>query len=171
MSATAELAERALAAVPAGDDALAHAESERSLMLRFARSRPTQSTAVADASVEVAVVRDGHVGRATTNAADDDALADCGARAAAAAEAAARAGGPGPFPGFAPGPAPRAHEGHDRDTARLDAAAGAAALETAFAAAAAQGVEAHGTWTVGEVDRAVASSRGKAWRSGSPTPS
>ena len=160
MSAAAELAERALAAVPDGREALAHAEGERSLMLRFARSRPTQSTAVADASVDVAVVCDGHVGRAATNAADDDALAACAARAAAAAEAAARAGGSGPFPGFAAGQAPRAHEGHDRATARLDPATGAAALEAAFAAAERHRVEAHGIWTVGEVDRAVASSSG-----------
>jgi PmbA protein len=160
VSAAAELAERALAAVPGDREALAHAEGERSLMLRFARSRPTQSTAVADASVEVAVVCDGHVGRATTNAADDDALAACGAQAAAAAEAAARAGGSGLFPSFATGQAPRAHEGHDRETARLDPATGAAALEAAFAAGEAEGVEAHGIWTVGEVDRAVASSSG-----------
>jgi len=157
----AELAERALEAAPAGGDALAHAEAERSLMLRFARSRPTQSTAVSDASVEVAVVREGHVGRASTNAADDEALAACGARAAAAADAAARAGGPGPFPGFGPSPAPRSHEGHDRETARLDPATGAAALEVAFAAAADRGVEAHGVWTAGEVDRAVATSAGR----------
>ena len=160
VSAAAELAERALAAVPGDREALAHAEGERSLMLRFARSRPTQSTAVADISVEVAVVCDGHVGRATTNAGDDEALAACGARAAAAAEAAARAGGAGPFPGFATGQAPRAHGGHDRETARLDPATGAAALETAFAAAREHGVEAHGIWTVAEVDRAVASSAG-----------
>ncbi len=160
MSAASELAERALAAVPGDREALAHAEGERSLMLRFARSRPTQSTAVADISVEVAVVCDGQVGRATTNAGDDEALAACGARAAAAAEAAARAGGPGPFPGFATGPAPRARGGHDRETARLDPATGATALEAAFAAAREHGVEAHGIWTVAEVDRAVASSAG-----------
>jgi len=160
VSAASELAERALAAVPAGSEALAHAEGERSLMLRFARSQPTQSTAVEDSGVEIVVVREGHVGRAFTNVCDDEALAACAARAGAAADAAARAGGPGSFPGFGGGPPPRAHEGHDRETARLDPATGGAALEAAFSAAAASGVEAHGTWTVGEVDRAVASSSG-----------
>ena len=42
---------------------------ERSLMLRFAADRPTQATAIDDVTVELAVLRDGHVGRATTNAA------------------------------------------------------------------------------------------------------
>jgi len=157
-----ELAERVLAAAPPGDGALAHAESERSLMLRFARSQPTQSTSVSDAGVELAVVRDGHVGRASTNAQDDEALAACGRRAAEAAEAAARAGGPGPYPGLPAGSLARAHQGHDPETARLDPALGGAALEAAFEAAAERGVEAHGTWTVGEVEHAVASSAGAA---------
>jgi len=155
-----ELAERALEAAPPGDGALARAESERSLMLRFARSQPTQATSVEDAGVEVAVVRDGHVGRASTNAEDDEALAACGRRAAEAAEAAARAGGPGPYPGLPAGSSPRGHEGHDPETARLDPVLGGAALEAAFSAAAERGVEAHGTWTVGEVEHAVASSTG-----------
>lgn len=159
MSAAAELAERALATVPAGVEALAHAEAERSLMLRFARSQPTQSTAVTDTSVELAVVRDGHVGRASTNAVGDDALAACAERALAAAGAAARAGS-GSFPGFGGEGAPRAHDGWDRPTAALDPVVGGAALEAAFAAAGARGVEAHGTWTVGEVERAVASPTG-----------
>ncbi len=67
-----ELAERALGA--AGDDALATVSRERSLMLRFARSRPTQATAVDDLTVEIAALRDGHVGRATTNRTDAGSL-------------------------------------------------------------------------------------------------
>jgi predicted Zn-dependent protease len=115
---------------------------------------------VQDTAVELAVVCDGHVGRASTNLTDDDGLAACAERAAEGARAAAGAAGLGPFPGM-PSPAPpRPHEGHDPETARLDAAAGARALEAAFAAAERQGVEAHGTWTAGEVQRAVASSAG-----------
>ena len=74
-------------------------------MLRFAASRPTQATAVDDMAVELAVLRDGHVGRASTNDLSDEALAACGRRAANAAEAAARSVGSGPYPGF---PAPTA---------------------------------------------------------------
>jgi len=155
-----DLAERALEAAPPGDGALARVESERSLMLRFARSQPTQSTSVTDARVELAVVCDGHVGRASTNAQDDEALAACGRRAAEAAEAAARAGGPGPYPGLPTTSSPAAHDGHDPETARLDPARGGEALEAAFSAAADRRVEAHGTWTVGEVEHAVASSAG-----------
>ena len=80
MSDALAVAERALAAAP-GVEALAHVVQERSLMLRFARSRPTQATAVDDLTVTVAAVRDGRVGSAATNAVDDDALSAC-ARAA-----------------------------------------------------------------------------------------
>jgi PmbA protein len=154
-----ELAERALEAAPAGD-ALAQVTAERSLTMRFARSRPTQSTAVDDATVVVAVARDGRVGRATTNLTDPDALAACGRAAAAAAEAAARTGGPGEYPGFpATGPA-RSHEGFDAATAALDPVAGGAALEQAYATCAERGTEAHGTWSAGEVSVGVASRAG-----------
>src|SRR5919197_3147774 len=91
------LAERALGR--AGDDGLACATRERSVLLRFAGSRSTQATSVDDLTVEVAVVRDGHVGRAATNGATDGALRECARRAVAAAEAAA-ASGPAAFPGF-----------------------------------------------------------------------
>jgi predicted Zn-dependent protease len=159
LSSTLDLAERALGAAPAGD-ALAHVTHERSLTMRFALSRPTQATAIDDATVLVAVAREGHVGTATTNLTTDDALAACGRAAAAAAEAAARTAQAGAYPGFpAPGP-PRAHEGFDPATAALDPAAGGAALEQAFAACAARGVEAHGTWSAADVSTAVASRAG-----------
>jgi hypothetical protein len=91
---------------------------------------------VDDLTVEVAVVCDGHVGTATTNVIDDDALAACAGAAGRAAEAAARSGGSGGYPGL-PGPAsPRGHEGHDPATARLDPILGGAALATVFAVAA-----------------------------------
>lgn len=157
-----DLAERALGAVRSGDGALASVTRERSLLLRFARSRPSQSTAVDDLTVEVAVLRDGHVGRSSTNGTDAEALRNCAARAEGAAEAAARSGRSGAYPGF-PGPAETLpHHGHDADTARVDPATGSAALSAAFAAAEGAGVEAHGAWTAAEVETAVASTAGGA---------
>ena len=161
MNEELELAERALAAAPGGE-ALVQVAHERSLMLRFARSRPTQATAVDDVTVTVAVVRDGHVGTASTNAADGESLARCGKAAELAAEAAARTGGTGGFPGFPAGGHARAHEGHDLATARLDPAEGGRQLEAAFTACAEHGVEAHGTWTAAASATAVASSNGTA---------
>jgi predicted Zn-dependent protease len=156
---TRELAERALAAAPPGD-ALAQVTSERSLTMRFARSRPTQSTAVDDVTVLVAVARDGRVGSATTNLVGDDALAACGRAAAAAAEAAARTGGAGDYPGFPAGGPARPHDGFDAETAALDPAAGGSALESAFEACAERGLEAHGTWSAGDVSVGLASRAG-----------
>ena len=73
---------------------------ERSLLSRFARSAPTQATAVHDTAVEILVVRDGHAGLASTNRLGDDALRATARSADAAAQAAAR-GGAGPYPGLA----------------------------------------------------------------------
>jgi PmbA protein len=159
MTSALDLAERALAAAPAGD-ALAQVTHERSLTMRFALSRPTQSTAIDDLTVLVAVARDGRVGTATTNLTSDDALAACGRAAAAAAEAAARTAGPGDYPGFPSPGEPRPHDGFDLQTAALDPAAGGEALEQAFAACAQHGVEAHGTWSAGDMSTAVASRAG-----------
>ncbi len=160
--ASAELAERALGEVRAGDGALASVTGERSLLLRFARSRPTQSTAVDDLTVEVAVVLDGHVGRSSTNGTSTEALRDCAARAEDAAEVAARSRRRGAYPGFPGAGDARPNRGHDPETAELDPAAGSAALRDAFAAAERAGVEAHGTWTTAEVETAVASTSGVA---------
>jgi PmbA protein len=158
-----ELAQRALAAVGDGHEALARVVAERSQLLRFARSRPTQATAVDDLTVEIAVVRGGHVGSAQTNRVDSASLAAAARAAIASAEAAARHGGhSGAYPSF-PAPAPaRAHEGWDARTARLDPAPGGAALATAFEVAERHGVEAHGVWTSAEVVSAVATSAGAA---------
>jgi PmbA protein len=156
-----ELAERALDAAPPGET-LAKVDFERSLLLRFARSRPTQATAVDDLTVTVAVVCDGRVGAASTNSTDEDSLARVGTAACEAAEAAARSAGPGDYPGFPAGGAPRGNDGFDAETARLDPAVGGAQLEAAFAACAERGVEAHGTWSAGDVRTAVASSSGTA---------
>jgi PmbA protein len=148
-----ELAERAVARAEPG--ALAQVVRERSLLLRFAAGRPTQATAVDDVTVELAVIRRGHVGRADTNASDDESLAACARRAAAAAAAAAAAGD-GVYPGFpAASEARPAARGHDQATAALDPAHGGAALAAAFEVAAEAGLEAHGIWTAAEVERAV----------------
>jgi PmbA protein len=157
-----ELAQRALEAAPDGDGTLVSVQSERSLMLRYARSRPTQSTAVDDVTVEFAMLRDGRVGTSSTNATDPDSLAACARQAQAAAEAMARSAGQGTYPGF---PAPqtvRPSDANDEETARVDPAPGGRALATAFEVAADHGVEAHGTWTVAQVDRALASTDGLA---------
>jgi predicted Zn-dependent protease len=157
-----ELARRALEAAGESDCAFATATRERSLMLRFAASRPTQATAVNDCEVELAVLRDGHVGRAATNDLSDSGLAACGRRAAAGAEAAARSIGPGSYPGFPAAAPARANSGHDPATAGIEAPAGGAQLEAAFEVARRAGVEAHGVWTAAELERAVASSEGAA---------
>ena len=158
------VAERAVSA--ARGDALAHVAHERSLMLRFADNRPTQASAIDDVTVELAVVREGHVGRASTNDSTQEALAECARRAEAAAEAAAATSPPGPHPGFATTAArgdpaaARRHRGHDAATAALDPATGGAALRAAFAAAEPAGLAAHGIWSAAEEVRAVATSAG-----------
>jgi PmbA protein len=153
------VAEAAVAACTA-DEALAHVTHERSLLLRFAANRPTQATAIDDFTVELAVLVDGQLGRALTNETHADALGACAARAIGAARAAALAAKPSGYPGFpAPG-AVRAHQGHDPETAALDAAAGGAALGAAFGVAERHGLAAHGVWTVAEAERAVATSAG-----------
>jgi predicted Zn-dependent protease len=144
----------------AGPDSLALVTRERSLLLRFARSGPTQATAVDDLTVELAVLRSGHVGRAATNSIGDESLAACSGRAAAAADAAAAAAGRGSFPGFPAPVPPPAHHGYDQATARLDPEPGGAALTAVFERAAEAGVEAHGVWSTGEVEYAVATGDG-----------
>jgi PmbA protein len=134
---------------------------ERSLLSRFAVSRPTQATQIDDLTVAVLRVHDGHTGSAETNDVSDDGLRDVAARADAAARSAARAAGePGDYPGLpAPAPIP-AHDGFDPRTAELDAVAAGAALRTAFDECARHDLQAFGIWTAGVVDTAIASSTG-----------
>jgi PmbA protein len=151
----AQIADRALSRAGA-DDALARVVCERSLMLRFAANRPTQATAVDDATVEVAVLRDGQLGRASTNRTDDWGLAECARLATSAAELAS-GNGPGAHPEFAvEGAIVAADGGFDAPTARLDPWVGGAALAAVFEVAARSGSEAHGVWTLGERSEAVA---------------
>jgi PmbA protein len=150
---TLEVADQAVKR--AGSGALALVTRERSLMLRFAASRPTQSTGIDDVTVEIAVPLRGNVGRAATNAIDDQSLADCAARARQAAEAAVAAHDGG-FPGFSPSSEATVLESFDLATAELDPSIGGSALADAFVEAEAHGVEAHGIWTVAEQDQAWA---------------
>jgi predicted Zn-dependent protease len=155
-----DLAERALGHVRPGDGAMATVAAERSLLLRYARSRPTQSTAVEDATISITVICDGHLGSASTNRDDDESFAACARAAEAAATTAARTRGAGSYPGL-PGPAwARPHDGFDAATAQMDPAPGGDALATAFQVAAEHGVEAHGVWSTGDVETAIASSTG-----------
>jgi len=154
-----ELAERALGFTEG--EAQATVVRERSLLSRFAVSRPTQATEVDDLTVSVLCVHDGHTGSADGNATTDLALRDVAARAGAAARAAARAAGePGDYPGL-PAPAPsRPHHGFDEATAQLDPAAAGDALRVAFERCEAAGLQAFGIWTAGAVDTAIAASTG-----------
>ena len=85
-----ELAERALGF--ADGEAQATVVRERSLLSRFAVSRPTQATEVDDLTVSVLRVHDGHTGSADTNETTDDALRDVAVRAGAAARVASASG-------------------------------------------------------------------------------
>ncbi len=156
-----DAAERALACVRSGDDALATVALERSLLLRFARSRPTQATAVEDATTSIVVVVDGHVGSASTNRDDPEALRECARAAETAAEAVARTRGPGTYPGFPrTEAAAQPHDGFDRATAEADPDAGGRALGAAIDVATRHGVEAHGVWSTGDVETALVTSGG-----------
>ena len=149
-----------LAVRHAGRSGFALATRERSLMLRFAAGRPTQSTSIDDLTVEIAIPFEGHVGRASTNAVDDRSLAECAERARLAGRAAAAAG-EGRFPGFDPHQAAVTRgPTHDDATAELDPAQGAAALEQAFEVAQRDGVEAHGIWTAAEQEQGWAYDEG-----------
>jgi predicted Zn-dependent protease len=156
-----ELAERALS--HCSGDAQATVVYERSLVSRFARSKPTQATQVDDTGVSILRVHDGHTGSADTNDLSDDGLRDVALRADAGARAAAAAaGGHGEYPGLpAPGATPaRGHDGFDAATAALDPAVAGEALRAAFAACAERDLEAFGIWTAGAVETAIASSAG-----------
>jgi PmbA protein len=152
------LAERALD--HAHGETLVTVTHERSLLSRYARSRPTQATEVDELHVDLTCVRDGRLATATAAGPEVEHLREAADRAGGAAEAAARAGA-GTYPGL-PGPAGGYpdHNGWDAATAELDPARAGRALQAAFDVADAAGLEAFGTWTAGAVRSAVASSTG-----------
>src|SRR5215211_2216513 len=155
---TGDIAQRAVE--HAGPDALALVTRERSLMLRFAAGRPTQSTAIDDFTIDIAIPFEGHLGRAATNQADDAALAECAERARLAARAAEISGGEGQFPGFGRSDHDAAvREAFDPAAAELDPELGGGALADTFEVAAAHGVDAHGIWTVAEQEQGWATGR------------
>jgi predicted Zn-dependent protease len=155
-----DVAERALSLTSAiGSGFQVGVTLERSLLSRFARSRPTQATTVEDVSVDLLCVRDGHAAVATTNKLDDDSLRATAQRAEVAALAAS-AKGSGTYPGAAEPATPRAHDGWDAETTLLDPERAAGALSDAFAVAAEHGLEAFGVWTTGAVQTAITSTSG-----------
>ncbi|MCW3017435.1 MAG: hypothetical protein JWO02_4527, partial [Solirubrobacterales bacterium] len=62
-----DLAARTLALSDGSGQTQVTVTRERSLLSRFAVSRPTQATRVDDTGIHVLTVRDGHVGAAETN--------------------------------------------------------------------------------------------------------
>jgi predicted Zn-dependent protease len=158
-----ELAERTLAFC--AGPAQVNVTRERSLASRFARSAPTQATAVDDTTVEVLCLIDGHTGTASTNLLDDDALREVATRARRIASAAASAGR-GEHPDLprpaavTPGAPDATAIGHDPATATLDPTLAGSALAAAFAVAERHATEAFGIWSAGEVTTAIVSSTG-----------
>jgi predicted Zn-dependent protease len=143
---------------------------ERSLASRFARSVPTQATAVDDTTIEVLCLVDGHTGIAATNRIDPAGLAEVAARARRIAVASAHTGR-GEHPDLADATSPATGDadtetedgcapGHDPATAALDPAAAGRALAGAFETAGRHACEAFGIWTAGEVTTAVVSTAG-----------
>lgn len=161
-----ELAAEVLALAAADGETQVSVTRERSLFSRFAGSVATQATAIDVVSVHVLSVVDGHTGGATCTALDRDALREATRRARTAAEAAARsAPSPGPYPGLPKpevSPPGRSLQGHGPPGPfpELDPAVAGAALAGAFATAEARGLAAFGIWTAGDVETAIASSRG-----------
>ena len=155
-----DLAEQAVAA--AGGEAVAVAIHERSLLSRFARSRPTQATDVDEVELRVMAVREGHASIATTTRTEGDGAAAVARRARRAAEHAAAAG-PGDHPGVpasAEPPRAPAAAGFDPATAACEPGPAGAALAATFDVATERGLEASGIWTGGAVRTAVVSSAG-----------
>jgi PmbA protein len=150
-----DLAARALA-VAEGDEALALVQSERSGMARFAGSEVHQPTLIENETVELQVVRDGRLGIATGNRADDEGLRALATRAAEAAESAP----PDPdFPGLSPPAETPAVEGFDEEAAALGAEDQA---RLAAAAIGASELDLYGFFTSGVTAIAIASTAGVA---------
>ncbi len=137
---------------------------ERSLASRFARSTPTQATAVDDTTVEVLCLVDGHTGAASTNRTDVAALEEVAVRARRIAAASAHTGRGEhpdlPLPSGPGGDPDGPWHGHDPATAELDPAVAGRQLAGAFDAAGSNATEAFGIWTSGEVTSAIVSSAG-----------
>ena len=160
-AAALELAERALEARARRATARSPlVTSERSLMLRFARSRPTQATAIEDATISIAVAarrprgRRVHEPRPTTTS-----LAACARAAETAAEASRAHARHRRLPGLPAAAAARARTtASTRPPPRSTPRRAAARWRPRSRCAERHGVEAHGIWTAGDVETAIASS-------------
>ncbi|HUK94053.1 MAG TPA: metallopeptidase TldD-related protein [Gaiellaceae bacterium] len=153
MSASLELAERALRAAEA-DEALAVVQREVSGLARFAGSEVHQPTLIDNEVVELQIVRDGRLGLASGNRTDDEGLRELAARAAAAAD---NAPADPDFPGLAPAAEPPTVEGYDEETAGLEAEEQA---HLAAAAIEASDLDLYGFFTSGLTEVALASTTG-----------
>jgi predicted Zn-dependent protease len=148
-----DLAERALRSAD-GDEALVVVQSERSGLARFAGSEVHQPTLVENDVVELQIVRDGRLGIASANRADDEGLRVLAARASEAADAAPE--NPD-FPGLAPAAEPPSVEGYDDEAAALGAEDQA---RLAAAAIEASELDLYGFFTSGVTELALASTTG-----------
>ncbi len=162
MTRLAEIAERALAVAAGEADALqASVVRERSLLSRFARSAPTQATAVDDTTVALLAIVDGHRGSADTNDLSTEGLRDTAASAVAAARASrVAAGESGPYPALPEAATAPSHDGFDLATAEPPPELAGRALADAIAICGEHGSEAFGIWTAGRVTTAIANSNG-----------
>jgi predicted Zn-dependent protease len=153
VSEALELAGRLLRAAD-GDEAFALVHSERSGMARFARSEVHQPTLIENDVLELQVVRDGRLGVAASNRADDEGVR---ALAARAAEAADSAPADPDFPGLAPPADSPEVEGYDEETAALTAEDQA---RLAAAAIDASELDLYGFFTSGVTELALSSTTG-----------
>ncbi len=152
-----EIAERALAAAAAADEAEVVVNAERTGFARFAGSEIHQPTLVDNVVVTMRVLKQGQVGSAETNRISDEGLAELAQRAGEAADAAVADPS---FPGFAePEPLPDV-VGHDPATAALEPEDQARLATTAIDAAG--DLPVYGFFTSGETETVVATSRGVA---------
>jgi predicted Zn-dependent protease len=155
LSDALELAERAVRAAE-GDEALALVTRERSGLARFAGSEVHQPTLIENEIVELQVVRDGRLGVAAANRADEESLRTLAARATAAADSAPV---DPDFPGLAPAVEPPPVEGYDEATASLPAEQQA---HLAAAAIEASDLDLYGFFTSGLTELALAATTGLA---------
>ena len=152
MTRALDLAESALRAAE-GDEAEVLVHAERSGVARFAGSIVHQPTLIDDAQIRMRIVRDGKVGWASTNRADD--LDELALRAGEAADQAR----PDPdFPGLAPPADYEPVSGYDPETAALGPEDQARLAGEAIAAAGEFGL--YGYFTSALTQIALASSTG-----------
>ncbi len=155
MTPSLDLAARVVDRVEPGEDLEVVVSSEQSGLARFAGFEVHQPTLIANCTVQVAAIRGGAIGTASTNRIDEKGIAGVLARAR---EAAAGATADPDYPGPAePAPLPDV-EGYDERTAALtpeeQARLAAAAIE------ATSPLGAYGYVTSGVCDLAVASTTG-----------